>query len=410
MCLAHLGFEDEFMTNPTIPDQAAELWRTRPVRLPDQGPVAGVAAGIGYRYRIDPVIVRVAFAVATVFGGTGIALYIACWLTFTKPGEQFSPADSLFGRGRTGDTNTAAVVLAVALAISLVALGVGLGGSGPVSIALMLGGWWLLHQRTPVPPPMPTLPTTTATSPPPQWGPYSVLPKQYVAAERPNEPVDLQKKPPSWDPLGVAPFAWDLPDPSAPPPTASKPEKKKSRFTSVVIGLAIIAAAVTAAIGSGSDVNPVRIAAVALAVVAAGLIVGAFLRRGHGLLICATPLAGFVILASAVDSSGTDNAPVGDQDFTPTTMTQLMPTYTSSLGDLTLDLTELDLTADRSVTITSGAGDVEVKVPETMNVRAVCTSGLGDTDCLNGDTAQTSGPLLTLTIDNSLGDVEVHRD
>ncbi|MGU3431683.1 PspC domain-containing protein [Actinomycetes bacterium M1A6_2h] len=395
------------MTNPTIPDQAAELWRTRPVRLPDQGPVAGVAAGIGYRYRIDPVIVRVAFAVATVFGGTGIALYIACWLTFTKPGEQFSPADSLFGRGRTTDTNTVAVVLAVALAVSLVALGVGLGGSGPVTIALMLGGWWLLHQRTPVPPPMPTLPATGTTPTSPQWGPYSTLPTQYVPTER-TQRVDLQKKPPAWDPLGAAPFAWDLPDPSTPP--APPKRARKSYFTSVVIGLAIIAAAATAAIGAGGGWNPVRVAAVGLAVIAAGLIVGAFVRRGYGLLIAATPLAGFVILASAVGSSDFDHASVGDQNFAPTTMTQLLPTYSSSLGDLTLDLTGLTLTADRSVTISSGAGDVTVDVPHTMNVRAVCSSGLGDTNCLTGDSAQTSGPLLTLTIDNSLGDVEVHRD
>ncbi|GGG13781.1 hypothetical protein GCM10007304_29800 [Rhodococcoides trifolii] len=396
------------MTNPTIPDQAAELWRTRPVRLPDQGPVAGVAAGIGYRYRIDPVIVRVAFAVATVFGGTGIALYIACWLTFTKPGEQFSPADGLFGRGRTSGTNTAAVVLAVALAVSLVALGVGLGGSGPVSIALMLGGWWLLHQRTPVPPTVPVLPATTAVTTTTQWGPYSTLPKAYVADQR-AQPVDLQKKPPAWDPLGVAPFAWDLPDPSGPPPVAPKAEKK-SHFTSVVIGLAIIASAVTAAVGSGTDWDPVRVAAVGLAVIATGLLVGAFFRRGYGLLIVATPLAGFVILTGAVDSSDFDRSSVGDQDFTPATMSELLPSYSSSLGDLTLDLTDLTLTTDRTVAISSGAGDVKVDVPKTMNVRAVCTSGLGDTDCLTGDSAQTSGPLLTLTIDNSLGDVEVHRD
>ena len=59
----------------------------------------GCAAGIGYRYGVDPVMIRVAFVVATIFGGAGIVLYLAAWLLFPDARNMTSPADSLFGRG-----------------------------------------------------------------------------------------------------------------------------------------------------------------------------------------------------------------------------------------------------------------------------------------------------------------------
>src|SRR5699024_2377790 len=68
-----------------IPDELRDLWRTRPRRLREQGKIAGVAAGIAYRYDIDPLLVRVAFVVSAIFGGAGVWLYAACWLLFPAP-------------------------------------------------------------------------------------------------------------------------------------------------------------------------------------------------------------------------------------------------------------------------------------------------------------------------------------
>ena len=41
------------MTTKNFPEQLSDMWRTRPARLPDQGHVAGVCAGIGVRYGVD---------------------------------------------------------------------------------------------------------------------------------------------------------------------------------------------------------------------------------------------------------------------------------------------------------------------------------------------------------------------
>ena len=62
--------------NPTT---LSDFWATRPLRRRSGRKVAGVCAGFGARYQVDPTLVRVAFVVATVFGGAGVLIYlIAC--------------------------------------------------------------------------------------------------------------------------------------------------------------------------------------------------------------------------------------------------------------------------------------------------------------------------------------------
>ncbi|MFT3714619.1 MAG: PspC domain-containing protein [Gordonia sp. (in: high G+C Gram-positive bacteria)] len=54
----------------------SDLWATRPLRRRDGHKVAGVCSGFGARYDVDPTLIRVAFIVATIFGGSGVLLYI----------------------------------------------------------------------------------------------------------------------------------------------------------------------------------------------------------------------------------------------------------------------------------------------------------------------------------------------
>src|SRR6476661_827132 len=137
----------ETMTKTSFGDQIHQMWQSRPVRLPRQGPIAGVAAGFGQRYGIDPVLVRVALVVSTIFGGAGIVLYLLAWLLCSEAGDQSSAAESLFGKGHSSQSQTKTIVLIVALAIAVSTIGpvgVGLAGSGMISMALMLAGWWML--------------------------------------------------------------------------------------------------------------------------------------------------------------------------------------------------------------------------------------------------------------------------
>ncbi|MEV0945903.1 PspC domain-containing protein [Rhodococcus sp. NPDC049939] len=492
------------MTNGSFQEQMHDLWRTRPVRLPGRGYLAGVCAGIGYRYGVDPVLIRVAFVLSTIFGGAGVLLYLAAWITLTKSGDTASPAESLMGRGHSSDSSTKTIVLLVALAIALTTvgpIGVGLGGSGVISMALMLGGLWLLYQRQPSPPPYPvevsapargtgyagtgfapgqfggypygttgygsypyaanqfgaTAYSSNAPSPN-AYGPNTATPDSYTntppvpeqntaepagdstadaeSAAAESNPVSFEKsptsspssetssapstppgsKPPEWDPLGVAPFAWDLPEPEKDTIAATPVERRRSRLTTVVIGLAILAAAAATAVSAATEsewLNPSRIGAIALAVIGVGLLIGSFLRRGYGLLVVTGPLIGYVILASIVSPLSFDRENTGDQTWTPMTAAEIAPAYSGKFGKLTLDLRNVTLTEDRTVDVSGKFGEVEVILPADMDVKNRCTVAFGASQCLgagiDGGTDGTGGHVLNLNADVKFGGVEVRR-
>ncbi|WP_435824778.1 PspC domain-containing protein [Nocardia beijingensis] len=549
------------MTKTSFGDQVQQIWQTRPVRLPQQGPIAGVAAGFARRYEIDPVLVRVAFVVSTIFGGAGIVLYLLAWLLLSAAGDHASAAESLVGKGHSSQSQTKTIVLIVALAIAVSTMGpvgVGLGGSGLISFALMLAGWWMLHLRTPNPPPGTTeafggfAPETgiNATGYPgavfPQgatrtvgdlympptavYTPYTKLPDAYmpetpadgatvplykpatddatvvldkaaVPAEKEPEapiggrtdppatvagreeptaidsgridpadtvapagsdtartdradspgstpdvrtspsdvPVPLGKDvpapgrapspprpvsahpaiiggptPPSWDPLGVAPLAWDLPEPPPARTVVAPPEKRpRSRLTPVVIGSAILAAAgAGAAAASGVEwMTPARIAAAALAVIGFGLVLGAFLRRGYGLLVLTAPLAGFVLFASAVGPLEFDQGAMGDHTWAPASAADLARNYKVTMGSGTLDLRSVRLTENRTVDIDVRMGEARVLLPADMTVRARCTATMAEAVCAEGISGPNTpgAPVLDLNVDVRAGNVEVQR-
>lgn len=603
-------------------DQVQQMWHTRPVRLPRQGPIAGVAAGFGLRYGVDPVLLRVAFVVSTIFGGAGIVLYLLAWLVLSSAGDEASAAEALTGNGRSSQSQTKTIVLIVALAIAVSTMGpigMGLGGSGVISMGLMLGGWWMLYLRHPELPagfdayrhhsvgatgyPGAGYPTGAPVSgysytPEPPTGmytPYTKLPDAYIpdpattapareenrteaaestpllrvdatetvvlhkdiddtsatavipvaqppatshspadphvaatesrspasgstdtsdpstgsvepvapeatpdtpagtdAAELGSTPgdvrsvddstdepaaIDLGKRdtepsnptetdapapgttprttgetddapstetpsttadtaalrketpaptpgfprtraqvPHGWDPLAVAPLAWELPEaaPQYAPVVAPPPKKPRSRLTPVTIGLAILAAALAGAVAaSGAEwMTPARIGAVALAVIGLGLIAGAFLRRGYGLLVLSAPLAGFVLLASLIGPIDFEGNAMGERTWTPASVAELQPNYSMSMGSATLDLREMPLTEPRAVQLSVNMGEAIVLLPEGMRVNTTCDVRAGDaTNCQEGLTGPDTpdAPVLDLRVVVRMGSVEVTR-
>ncbi|GGN86420.1 PspC domain-containing protein [Nocardia rhizosphaerihabitans] len=581
------------MSRASFGDQIQQMWHTRPVRLPRQGPIAGVAAGFGLRYGVDPVLLRVAFVVSTIFGGAGIVLYLLAWLILSSAGNEASAAEALTDHARGTHSQTKTIVLIVALAIAVSTMGpmgLGLGGSGVVSMGLMLAGWWMLYIRHPelpsgfdtvragslgtgsYPPaagyptgvPVRGYPYIPDVPPTGMYTPYTKLPDAYVpdpattgTAEStpllrvdatdtiilhkdvdetgsattadtdqpttvPPEPsvdtaeptsattanavtpitadsadtaaaapmqavapsdtstdlsrpvddssesgstIDLGKRgaesseivaapagpedeqtpdggtailrkdfpqpvpgspvpgfprigaqvPAGVDPLAIAPLAWELPEMApryavqAPPP----PKRPRSRLTPVTIGLAILAAALAgAAAASGVEwMTPARIAAFALAVVGLGLIAGAFLRRGYGLLVLTAPLAGFVLLASLIGPIDFDEATMGDHTWAPTTTAELQPRYALNMGSGTLDLRGMTLTESRTVEVSVNMGEARVLLPEGMTVNTTCDVRAGEARCDEGLTGPNTpgAPVLDLRIDMNVGDLEVTR-
>lgn len=459
------------MDTKEFQNQIRELWSTRPYR-PENRTIAGVCSGIAARYRVDPTLVKVAFVVSAFFGGSGLILYLAAWIAF--PGRQRAHSEALraahaghsgrrHGEGH-GWGNPQFIVLAVLAIVIVTSIGPNRtwGSGGLVGAILMLGGWYLLYLRTPTAPPGTSIDTVAVTDvvvPPPTAGQFERwVPRAMTGvattgpASSPTTPtVDLQKTgtdqndvesaspgaqrwspmptpapapddidtaPPAWDPLGAAPFAWDLPEPAAPVKPV-QPRRRRSALTLVVLGLAVIVGAAGAALNqAGVDWFTVpRILSLCLAVVGAGLLLAATLRRrtgehSTGLLPVAILLGVATIVTTTASGITLPSGGAGDRNWKPLSENDIQSEYSLGVGEMTLDLREVDLTADRRVELRNGVGLIEVMLPENMNVRVTCDTGIGDIDCptgLDGGRDGTDGPVLEVDAHTGMGEVRVTR-
>ena len=69
-------------------------------RIRDGRVVAGVCTGLAAYLRVDPTLVRLAFALLTIFGGVGILLYLGAWVVIPDEVEGTSIAESMANKRR----------------------------------------------------------------------------------------------------------------------------------------------------------------------------------------------------------------------------------------------------------------------------------------------------------------------
>ena len=72
MCAHDAACEHSETVTRTVPKSTFRFARSADDRM-----IAGVAAGVAHRLGIDPTAVRAAFALLTLTGGVGVALYLA---------------------------------------------------------------------------------------------------------------------------------------------------------------------------------------------------------------------------------------------------------------------------------------------------------------------------------------------
>lgn len=343
----------------TFQETLTQMWRTRPPRIPaDQGgsaKIAGVAEGIGVRYQIDPTLVRIGFVVASLSIGGGVAAYLLAWLCMPRYGVALSPVQTLnrpkeqLDPVQLKERNTGWWLLIFFLLFSgVLTLGTGgIGATALLGIVALLGAWWGLHLKEPQPP--------AGLLPHP--APPMSRPVDLSAFTYPEGYETPHQTPPAWDPLGTAPFAWDLPE----PPPREEPKKRPRVWPWLLGGFALT-----------------------------------------------------LLLASlAVNWVARQHYDIGSQHHTPTSTQQLETTYGADIGSLTLDLRELEpLTADRTVAVQPGIGKTLVYLPEEVPTTLICVEGgenwgkrTCDPGAYNDDAA---GAELTLRVNGGqIGELEV---
>uniref|UniRef100_UPI003569F5B0 PspC domain-containing protein n=1 Tax=Nocardioides sp. TaxID=35761 RepID=UPI003569F5B0 len=280
--------------------------------------IAGVAGGIARHLDIDPVIVRVTLVVLIFFGGAGLILYAALWLLLPREGTDDRPLG-------LDDANRSVAVIIAGVLAALALLGDSWGAfwfPWPLAI-IALVVVLLLNRRD-----RSRAPGTAA-------GPRAVAPTGTAYAAAPPPVTDRHRGPLLF---------W---------------------FTLALIALGIGVLGVVDL--AGVAVPHAGYPALALALTALMLVLGAFYGRAGGLVLLGLVLTVALVVTSAV----------GRWDNTRLTVTPMSPasvasSYEFSTGELVLDLSRVDDPEGldgRTITLTGTAGRLAVVVPSGWTVR-----------------------------------------
>ncbi len=379
-----------------VADTLREFWAHRPVRPKEGRKLGGVATGIALRYQIDPVIVRIAFVALALSGGVGLPMYLAGWLLLPEQGDQVSPLEALINKGHSSMSQAQTVLLGF-LMFPALAFTFGSGGfQVVVTIAVSVACIYLLQKNRGH-----LQPATTLSDVP-------VMPPVPGA--------------PAWDPLGAAPFAWDLPEP-APAPQPPAPRQRKPRVGLMTLGVALLVVAGSTIAGVWSPwFTPLHVVGLVVAVLASGLLVGAFTGGGRGLIGLLIPLALVGWLMTVVDFDG--RASISSFTATPQSIEEVDGRYETGVGSVMLDLRELPDSGAVQTAVDVNVGEIVVHVPKNADVEFICDAdSIGELDCLGrqaeggnvqvrgndlGDNGE-GGLKIKLDVRTNVGEVRVFR-
>ena len=378
--------------------------------------IAGVAGGLGAYFRIDPVIVRIAFIVLAFGGGAGIFLYLAGWLTLPRENARSVIAEALSGqtRHRFHSVLTVALIglgtfVTAGLSTEIFDVSVKLWkGSAYLALILIAAGVALVLWPGPVrsrirssisaiSAPRRRDAVTGARPPADPDQPAGVPP----AAQRPDDRaayttptshrVQAHSAPPSGDEATAAtpphhesarsdPSRTGLlkrRSPRKQPPGQDPPTSK--RLVGILTVASLIVCAGLSVVLHRLDVVDVDFGvlfAVALAITGTGLVVSAFTGRTRGLILLgAGLLMPLLLLAVVLIPRG---GGIGEVDVIVIDAEDLRSEYNHGVGRLVLDLRELEPSGSvRSVRVSLGVGKAVVYLPVHLNTTADVHVGAG---------------------------------
>ena len=395
--------------------------------------IAGVAGGLGRHFDIDPTIIRVLLAVLTFFGGAGVLIYGVIWLFVPEDGEESAPVEL--------NPEVLRIVLVVSGAIALmIVFGTpffndswGFGFPLPLLIIglVLVAIFATRDQRRrpgPVPPPPwggapaagPTGPTQTTPGTEPGTAPTS-------AQEGSTMTTDTEHYPPTSYQSGQQPPAWMPPPPPAyvPPP---RPRRTGLVLFWPTLALIAIGLGTLGIVDVDASVAVSAYAALAVAIIAVMLLVGAFVGRPGGLIALGLLASLGLLITSGVDAA-TDGDTRGETlNEAPANALLVRDSYRIPNGSLNLDLSSItDLTAldGREIDARLNAGELVVTLPRGLNaivdaemhvagdidIDGTHRSGFDQslTRTVTGST-DPDAPTITLNLDARVGQITVDQD
>lgn len=325
--------------------------------------VAGVAGGLGRHFNIDPTILRVLLVVLTFFGGAGLVIYGVCWLFVPEDDAEHAPIS-------VGAEPRKILLLAAAGVAFLLAVGDAFSsfdaGWPLVSIAVIIAVVLIArdrrHDRRATSGSTPTSAPVSASTGTPASAPTAGT--TYATVSDPTQVLDTGAQPPAWQPP-----AWQPPV-VRPPLVPPRPKRTGIVWFWPTLALIAVGLGVLGIYDSSHDVVDGAYPALALGITAAMLLVGSIVGRPGGLI-----LLGFltsVALAGSVVVGGSYGVDAKEVRESPTTAAQVRSDYTTTVGDIRLDLTGVtdpEALAGRELALHLRTGYIQVIVPRSLNVR-----------------------------------------
>jgi phage shock protein PspC (stress-responsive transcriptional regulator) len=350
----------------TGPRVTAEMVRdlSRLRRVTVDRKIGGVAGGVARHLDIDPLVVRVAFVVLSLFGGAGLVMYAAGWILLPEDGEQRQPL------GLDDRSRSVALILAGVLGAALL---VGQWDwfwvPGPlILVALVIWLFVSRRQESAATPP----PASTPSTPPPGAGPHAVTPEQRWGATPPAyqpayEQATVSAPPPAYE-QPTAGYAQVPPQATRyVTPAPRNPRKRGPKLFWFTMALAALAVGVVGIVDvSGAPVPGSLYPAVVTAAIGVMLVVGSFFGRAGGLILVG-------LIAAAVTGIGLASEKVdGDTiEVFPRTSSEVVSVYTFDVGKHVLDLTQVsdpEALDGKTIHVTGDVGELDVVVPADMDV------------------------------------------
>ena len=367
-------------------DEVRDLGRIRRTVGPDRK-LAGVAGGLARHLDVDPMLLRVAFVVLVFFGGSGVLLYVACWLLLPTDDN---PRASV----HLDDRNRTIALLGVGALATLALLADSIGQWGfpwplvGVAVVALIVLTFLDRDKAPTPS-APAVPHTTD----PATG-------QLVPAP-PGARVTV---PPAYQPL------------------PRNPRKRGHILFWFTLALAALGIGVLGILDlAGAPTADPAYPAVVVGSCALMLLVGAFYGRAGGLI-----LIGLLASVGLVGATAAQDIEGSDITRRPLTAASVPSSLDTSAGEIILDLSDVqDLAAldGRHIDLDADVGRIEVILPDgltaTVDARVEGPGhielfgdergGIGIGDATRHD-AGTTAPEISLDVKISVGEIQVHEE
>ena len=440
----------------------SSIWTIR--RSATDVKLTGLCGGVAQHWGIDPVLVRVGWALLALSGGIGLVLYLAGWLLIPVEGSDRALVDDLFGESVRRWPKELWITLVVVASLAMFTI---FGWLSPFHIgpAIVIAVIWYFgfykgrqsKADKALPPTVDAGSEPTQPAEPPQFARYPGPPTPFIKAaqawqrrveehmgqaaasrtaatssdEWPSPPAASLSQPvPDPEPAERNAFLAE-PDPvglyaeSTPVPplkmSATRSAKRLRLVSLIVLGLTLSGLGIAQALGVAIPVAAYL--AAALLVIGVTLVAATWFGMARGLLAVGLVLAVAVLIVTAAGPAL--RVPFATSTHAYTSLAELpVAGDTEDFGRLSVDLSQLAVTTDTRYTAHVDMGRLEITVPNDVNVVVNYSADMGAVRAY-GDEVQAGSELKgqikdpqparpgqhTLTLDLSVdaGNIQVQR-